>query len=241
MTTLLVFFFFLTLKIKFNYKGSDIDTRRRSACDLVKALRSSFQKEVTTIFSQYVATMLNSSSSTNNNTSDQSSNWLMKNTAIYLVTSLAVTSTVERFGATKTNELVDVNDFYQRYILPELKPAQGASASSADILKADAIKYIVMFRMKLNQQYLLNALPILNDFLLADSYVLSSYAALAIERILANRKDDISGKDIKSLLQGLLGNLFTGMFPLDDGIFLLYFFNLPDKIPHSSPHFTLLF
>ena len=44
--------------IRRDIEGSDIDTRRRAACDLVKALSKSFEGPVIQIFSQYVQAML---------------------------------------------------------------------------------------------------------------------------------------------------------------------------------------
>ncbi len=39
-------------------EGSDVDTRRRAACDLVRALAKVFEGPVISNFSQYVQTML---------------------------------------------------------------------------------------------------------------------------------------------------------------------------------------
>ena len=44
--------------IRRDMEGSDVDTRRRAACDLVRALSKSFEGPVITNFSQYVDTML---------------------------------------------------------------------------------------------------------------------------------------------------------------------------------------
>jgi exportin-2 (importin alpha re-exporter) len=39
-------------------EGSDLDTRRRSAKELVKGLRKSYEKQVTQIFGNYIETLL---------------------------------------------------------------------------------------------------------------------------------------------------------------------------------------
>ena len=44
--------------IRRDIEGSDIDTRRRAACDLVKALCTYFEPQVIGIFTQYVAVSL---------------------------------------------------------------------------------------------------------------------------------------------------------------------------------------
>lgn len=63
--------------------STDTDTRRRAACDLVRALCKFFEGPVTTIFSGYVSSMLEQYSK------NPGSNWKHKDSAIYLVTSLA--------------------------------------------------------------------------------------------------------------------------------------------------------
>ena len=60
-----------------------MDTRRRSACDLVKALIKQFEGPVIQNFSQYVQAMLVEYGK------DPRANWKCKDTAIYLVTTLA--------------------------------------------------------------------------------------------------------------------------------------------------------
>lgn len=62
---------------------TDIDTRRRAACDLVRGLCKFFEGPVTGIFSGYVSSMLQEYAK------NPSVNWKHKDAAIYLVTSLA--------------------------------------------------------------------------------------------------------------------------------------------------------
>lgn len=62
---------------------TDIDTRRRAACDLVRGLCKFFEGPVTGIFSGYVNSMLTEYAK------NPGVNWKHKDAAIYLVTSLA--------------------------------------------------------------------------------------------------------------------------------------------------------
>ncbi len=62
---------------------TDIDTRRRAACDLVRGLCKFFEGPVTGIFSGYVSSMLTEYAK------NPGVNWKHKDAAIYLVTSLA--------------------------------------------------------------------------------------------------------------------------------------------------------
>ena len=87
--------------IRRDLEGSDVDTRRRAACDLVKGLSRFFEPQITTIFGAYVKTMLDMYSSNPNN------KWRSKDAAIYLVTSLATKAKTAKHGITQTNQLVN--------------------------------------------------------------------------------------------------------------------------------------
>jgi len=52
-------------------------------------------------------------------------NWKNKDAAIYLVTSLASKGKTEKHGITQTNHFVNILDFYQAHILPELVNPDG--------------------------------------------------------------------------------------------------------------------
>lgn len=127
---------------------SDIDTRRRAACDLVRGLCKFFEGPVTAIFSGYVNSMLAEYAK------NPGQNWKHKDAAIYLVTSLASkaqtqkvwlmlsdatehvasnTKKNKRFcvfvffqhGITQANELVNLTEFFVNHILPDLKSTNG--------------------------------------------------------------------------------------------------------------------
>lgn len=72
--------------IRADIEGSDTDTRRRSAVELVKGLRKHFEMQITQIFSTYVNQMIQEYV--------KNKKWKAKDVAIYLITALAVRSTV---------------------------------------------------------------------------------------------------------------------------------------------------
>lgn len=51
--------------------------------------------------------------------------WRNKVAAIYLVTTLSAKGQTARHGTTKVNELVNITEFYQGHILPELQNQDG--------------------------------------------------------------------------------------------------------------------
>jgi exportin-2 (importin alpha re-exporter) len=80
-------------------EGSDVDTRRRAACDLVKGLSRYFEPQITAIFGKYIESMLQKFYT------NPSVNWKSKDAAIYLVTSLATRAKTAKHGITQTNQV----------------------------------------------------------------------------------------------------------------------------------------
>ena len=70
-------------------EGSDTETRRRMACELLRALTSKFQATVTAAVSGYVASLLAESAA------KPEAAWKQKDCALYLVTALTVRGKTE--------------------------------------------------------------------------------------------------------------------------------------------------
>uniref|UniRef100_A0A3Q3XSD6 Importin N-terminal domain-containing protein n=1 Tax=Mola mola TaxID=94237 RepID=A0A3Q3XSD6_MOLML len=164
--------------IRRDLEGSDIDTRRRAACDLVRGLCKFFEGPVTAIFSGYVNSMLAEYAK------NPGVNWKHKDAAIYLVTSLASKAQTQKHGITQANELVNLSEFFVNHILSDLK---SPNVNEFPVLKADAIKYVMIFRSQLPKEHLLQAVPLLISHLQADSTVEHTYAAHALERLFTMR------------------------------------------------------
>ncbi len=96
-------------------EGSDSETRRRAASELVKALVDKFPGETTQLFSGYVGSLLTEAGG------DPAGKWQAKDAAVYLVTALAAKTKTSSAGATTTNELVNLAEFYTNHVAPELK------------------------------------------------------------------------------------------------------------------------
>jgi len=69
-------------------------------------------------------------------------------------------------------------------VMPELT---SPSVDELPILKADALKFLTLMRGQLSTQAVLSSFGSLATLLRADSNVVHSYAAVAIERLLASR------------------------------------------------------
>jgi len=191
--------------IRRDIEGSDIDTRRRGASDLVRGLCKFFEGPVIQIFSSYIQQLLAQAASG----PDQ---WKAKDAAIFLVTSLAVKGKVQGKGATVTTEHINIVDFFQNTILPDL---QLPDVNASSVLKADGIKFALTFRNKLSKEQHMAILPSVVNHLTAENLVVVSYAAYYIERVFIMKVPGqgamFAEADVAQFAQQLLTNLFAAM------------------------------
>lgn len=189
--------------IRRDLEGSDSDTRRRAATDFLQQLLAQFQKLVTEVVLRYVNHYLSAYSK------DPSANWKSKDTAVYLYSSVAAKGAVTASQGVKSiNELVNILDFFQTHVAKDL-----ISGSDVEpILKVGAIKYLYVFRSQITRDQWRDAFPLVVKQLGSPDYVVYTYAAIAIERVLALTDDAkqpvISPGDVKPLSDQLLQHLF---------------------------------
>lgn len=189
--------------IRRDLEGSDSDTRRRAATDFLRQLLSQFEKIVAKTVFRYIDHYL-SEYSQNPKTS-----WKSKDTAVYLYSSIAAKGAVTAsHGVKSTHDFVNVIEFFQKQIAKDLVSDTGIEP----ILKVDAIKYLYTFRSQISNEQWHDAFPLLVKHLGSSDYIVYSYSAVALERVMALTNDlnqpVISQKDVKSLSAQLLQHLF---------------------------------
>lgn len=189
--------------IRRDIEGSDVETRRRAACDLVKTLSTNFEAKITEIFGQYLQVLLSKYAE------NPQQNWRAKDTAIFLVTSLASRGGTQKLGVTQTSHLVPLPQFCEQQIIPEL---ERLNVNELPVLKADALKFVMTFRTVLGPQAMIACMPQLVRHLPAENVVVHSYAACAIERILQMRGTDNNLAITLTHLQPFAGDLLNGLF-----------------------------
>lgn len=195
--------------IRKDIERSDVDTRRRASSDLVQALSTQFEKQVVAIFSAYVTDLLGQSAA------DPKKNWRQKDVALFLVTTLASKGQTKKHGTTKASELIDVTQFYETTILPELNDQD---VNSLPVIKADCMRYISTFRQQLPKETVLQTFPNLIRYLTSEMPVVNTYACHAIERILtvkvASTKENlVSNTDLAPVVSHLVGNIMLLIDP----------------------------
>lgn len=161
-----------------------------------------FEQQVTAIVTTYVNAYLQQYAS------NAQANWKAKDTAIFLLTSIAARGSTLQQGVTSTNALVDVIKFFSEHILADLQAAPG---SVHPIIQADAIKFLYTFRNQLTKDQLLSVLPLLGPHLANPGYVIHTYAAITIERILFIKQNNqflFGQADVRPYAEGILNALF---------------------------------
>ncbi len=189
--------------IRRDLEGSDADTRRRAATDFLRQLMQQYEKLVTEVVMRYVDQYLSLFSR------DPKNNWRSKDTAVYLFSSIAAKGVVTAsHGVKSVNTLVNVIDFFQQNIASDLVTEDGVEP----LLKVDAIKYLYTFRSQMNKQQWQGALPLLARHLSASNYIVYTYAAIAIERILHLSNESggpmFTKEDVLPMAKDMLERLF---------------------------------
>lgn len=188
--------------IRRDLEGSDSDTRRRAATDFLRQLLEQFDQNVTQVVWKYITHYLQDYNK------NPKVNWRSKDTALYLFSSIAAKGSTERKGVVHTNLLVDVVDFFQSNVAADLiAPFDDVEP----ILKVDAIKYLYTFRSQLTKEQLSGAFPLLAKHLASPNYVVYTYTAITVERLLAMTADGqpvFHPEDLKPYSNDLLQHLF---------------------------------
>ena len=189
--------------IRRDLEGSDSETRRRAATDFLRRLAEKFEDLVTKVVLKYVEHYLAEYAK------DPASNWKSKDTAIYLFSAIAAKGmATTTHGVTATNSLVSITDFFQQNLAADLIADDGVHP----ILKVDAIKYLYTFRIIITKEQWQQVLSVLVKHLASSNYVVYTYAAIAVERVLylsdGQGQPFIPPSDITPLAKDLLEHIF---------------------------------
>jgi exportin-2 (importin alpha re-exporter) len=186
-------------------EGGDSDTRRRAASELVRSLVDKFPTQTTELFSGYVAALLAEAAAA------PEAAWRAKDAAIYLVSALAVKRRTAAAGATSTNDLVNLQDFYAGHVAPELA---AADVDARPVVKADCLRFATTFRSQLPREVALDLFPKAAALLASTHNVVHSYAAMLVERLLAQKVNGapaFTPDQLGPYLQILLERLFAAL------------------------------
>ena len=154
--------------IRRDLEGSDIDTRRRAASELLKGIATHYRDKVAPMVNSMVQTMLASCAE------NPAANWKYKDAAIYLVTSL---NTVKANAPNVLTGYFDLQSFFTLVIVQEL---QNQDVNSYPLLKAGTLKFLTVYRNQLPKANVIPLIPEVKSFLGCESNVVISYVAVFI-------------------------------------------------------------
>ncbi|KKY13499.1 putative chromosome segregation protein [Phaeomoniella chlamydospora] len=188
--------------IRRDLEGSDSETRRRAATDFLRQLMDHFELLVTKIVLGYVERFLEAYNS-------DKSNWRSKDTAVYLFNSVAAKGVATASqGVTQINPSVDIGDFFQKHLANDL-----FTGDAEALLKVDAIKFLYIFRSLIDAPQWQQIMPLLVNHLGNSNYVVYTYAAIVVERILYltgdNGRPIIDPSAIMPLAKDLVEHIFS--------------------------------
>ncbi|KAK1272184.1 Exportin-2 [Acorus gramineus] len=192
--------------VRRDVEGSDVDTRRRIACELLKGIAGNYRDQVKAIVSAQIEGMLTAYAA------NPAVNWREMDCAIYLVVALAHK---KGGGVVASSDLVDVEGFFLRVVVPEL---QSQDANVVPVLKADALKFFIVFRSQIPKHVALSLLPDVVRLLALENNVVHSYAASCIEKLLLVKDEGgalrFTPADVAPLLPTLIPALYNALkFP----------------------------
>lgn len=169
--------------VRRDMEGSDADTRRRGAVELVKGLCVHFESLVIEAFSTNISEMLGPNST-----------WKQKDVALFIITALGWKTGTAAGGVTETSSLIDVLDFFRMHVLPNLTSfAANPTSLSAPIFTADLIKFVISFRNQIPKENYGDLILYCVKLLGAREPVVQTYAAACIERLLSVKDTKSSG------------------------------------------------
>lgn len=170
-------------------EGGDEETRRRSAMDLVRALRRFHNAVVCEVCAGYVARLLEQAKS-----ADEEHEILCLDTCLHLVIALA--SNGSKDGGLNASI---VEQFFVSQVEPELQAAQ-MSANRA-LFRASCLKFVGQMRTRLPKPCLLAILPAVSRHSLAENPVVHTYAAVCAN-LVTTVQDCMSGGRNRSCSAG---------------------------------------
>ncbi|EEY65961.1 exportin-2-like protein [Phytophthora infestans T30-4] len=188
--------------IRRDIEGSDGDSRRSAARDLVRGLLGNFDETVTQICMNTIQTHLQQYKA------DPARNWAMKDVSINLVIAISAIKQSRLRGVSEVNSRVPLMDFFMAEVLPELSTPNQASL----ILKADAIKFVSTFRSQMPVEVMDQLFPLLMNCMDPSQFVVHTYAAACLERLLTVKDPAGSLRFSKQRLAPYLGKLLEHVF-----------------------------
>lgn len=177
-------------------QGSDFETRRRVASELVDKLCKQFVPVAQDLCQSVVSLLL----------ANNGADWRARDVAINLMIAITVDAQTAREGATKVKNEQALHEFMRQHL------SLDSTQQQSPIIVADTIKYIAVFRQFLPKDYVLSVLlPFLVGKLEDKQVCIHTYAASAIDGFLSIRTPgkQFTRQEVAPFVQPVLVRLFN--------------------------------
>lgn len=159
--------------------GHDLSHRHGAAVALIYGLMEFHATEMTQILCETVTRCLADYSS------NPSNNWKSKLLATQIFAAVGTRGYAETFGVTSVNHLININDYFNAQVLPDLK---STSSNLHPLLLLEAIKFVVSYRNQLSKNDLVQCMPLMLVHLESDNFIIHTFSAIAVEKILSIKR-----------------------------------------------------
>jgi exportin-2 (importin alpha re-exporter) len=167
-------------------EGADIDTKRRSISDLIKALAKS-HPQISGILFEYMQKI------------STQTTWKAKEICVFLASAVSTKNSTRHGGVSELTGLLDVNAFFQTQLMPSL--AMGPTSDvGTSYLQAIILKFVISFRKFL----VLSDLSVFARLLTSELDAVVDLAAylLSLPEFAGKLCSAVSMKDITRVLSG---------------------------------------
>lgn len=151
--------------------GLESESRRMSAHNFLKILQRYFSEQLTNVFKEACQELLN----TYNENPDES--WKDMDTAMFIMDIILAKVTHYNQGVISAIEGFDLSEFLNNFIIPQLY-------SKFPLLQADALKFLVDYRMVIDPSAILELFPEVVKLLFITDSPVPLYTAYFIDRIM---------------------------------------------------------
>lgn len=186
--------------------SSEVSNRYTAAVTLVRNLMEFFEVQITQILLASVQRSLSEYAV------NPTRNWRHKLLATQIFSAIGARGFTEAFGVTRVNGLLNLKEFFVNNVAGDL---QATNEALHPLIKLEAIKFVAMYRNQLDKTDLSLSLSTLLHHLESKNYIIHTYAALAIEKILSIRRGGeslFSAADISSLVGKLSVTILALIF-----------------------------
>ena len=168
--------------IRREMEGSDLETKRRTASDLLRNLLKFHNETTTSLGMEYIKELTSQFHSS-------PENWSQMDISINLFLSVSVKSKIERVGVVEVNEMLqsEIHDYFEN----EIGSILDSFSDHHPVLVCEALKFVTLFRSQFSADNIVSMIPTIVSMLdESESFLIRSFSAWTLEKFLSIRESN---------------------------------------------------